>query len=60
MAAKTYEQKMKAFKANCSNMAQMITLTVKFQVSQENSVEAGKAAKASASYAFHGYPELRD
>lgn len=60
MAAKTYEQKMKKFKATCSNMAQMITLNVKFHITQENSVEAGKAAKASASYAFHGYPELRN
>lgn len=58
--AKTYEQKMKTFRNTCANMAQMITLTVKFQISQENASEAGKAAMAAADYAFHGYPELRE
>jgi hypothetical protein len=57
--AKSYESKIKAFKSTCSNMAAMITLTVKFQISQENAEEAGKAAAASARYAFHGFPELR-
>lgn len=58
--AKTYEQKQAAFKNTCRNMAQMITLTAKFHISQENAAEAGKAAAASARYAFHGYPELRE
>jgi hypothetical protein len=58
--AKSYESKVKAFKNICSNMAAMIALTAKFQINSGNAEEAGKAAAASARYAFHGFPELRE
>jgi hypothetical protein len=60
MAAKTYEQKMAAFRNTCRNMAANIALTAKYQVSAGRPDEAGKAAAASARYAFHGFPELRE
>lgn len=60
MAAKTYEQKMAAFKNTCKNMAGVIALTAKYQISAGRPDEAGKAAAASARYAFHGFPELRE
>lgn len=60
MNVKSYEQKMKKFKTTCQNMAQMITLTAKFHIKMENAEEAGNCAKASASYAFHGFTELRE
>lgn len=60
MAAKTYEQKMKAFENTCKNMAGVISLTARYQISAGRPEEAGAAAKASARYAFHGFPELRE
>jgi hypothetical protein len=58
--AKTFEQKQKAFKNTCKNMAALIALTAKYQVSAGRPEEAAKAAAASARYAFHGFPELRE
>lgn len=58
--AKSYESKVKAFKATCSNMAQLITNQVKFQISQENAQAAGQLAHDAARYAFQGDPGLRE
>jgi len=58
--AKTYEQKMKAYKAICINHAQMNTVYVKYEINSERPESAGKIAAISARWAFTAYPELRE
>lgn len=60
MAAKTYEQKMKAYKATCKNMAGLEVLNMKFQIASENADAAGLLAARAARWVFTAYPELRD
>lgn len=58
--AKTYEQKMKAYKATCINMARLITLNVKYSINSGDADAAAKFAHDAARYVFTAYPELRE
>jgi hypothetical protein len=57
--AKTYEQKMKAYKATCVNMARLETNNAKFCIAGEKIEEAGVYAFRAARWVFEAYPELR-
>ena len=58
--AKTYEQKMKVYKATCINMAQMEVVYAKFEINSERADAAGVHAKNAARWIFTVYPELRE
>jgi hypothetical protein len=58
--AKSYEQKVAAYKATCKNMAALEVLNVKFQISSENADAAGHFAANAARWVFEAYPELRE
>jgi hypothetical protein len=58
--AKSYEQKMKAYKATCTNMASLEVLNMKFQIASENAKAAGYYASRAARWVFTAYPELRE
>ena len=58
--AKSYEQKMKAYKATMVNIAQLETLQVKYQINSENPDAAGWYAFRAARWVFSAYPELRE
>lgn len=56
----TYEQKVKAYKATCRNMAGLEVLNVKFSISSENVDSAKVFAARAARWIFTAYPELRE
>ncbi len=58
--AKTFEQKMKAYRATCVNHAQLATVYVKYEIASERPESAGKIAKGAATWVFKAYPELRE
>ena len=58
--AKTYEQKMAAYKATMKNMAQLEVLTVKFHINMEDAEKAGIGTARAARWIFTAYPELRE
>lgn len=58
--AKTYEQKMAAYKATCKNMASLEANNAKFQISSENVESAAYFAARAARWIFTAYPELRE
>ena len=58
--AKTYEQKVKAYKATCKNMAGLDILNMKFQINSDNADAAGHFAARAARWIFTAYPELRE
>jgi hypothetical protein len=58
--AKTYEQKMAAYKNQMRNMAALEVLNVKFQINSENADAAGHFAQRAARWIFTAYPELRE
>lgn len=58
--AKTYEQKMRTYKATMVNMAGLEVLNAKFQINSENADAAGHFAARAAGYVFTAYPELRE
>lgn len=60
MAAKSYEQKMKNFKATCKNMAGLEVLNMKYQIASDNAEAAGILAARAARWIFTAYPELRE
>jgi len=57
---KSYEAKMKAYKATCKNMAGLEILNMKFQIASENADSAGVFAARAARWVFTAYPELRE
>ncbi len=58
--AKTYEQKMKAYKATMRNKAGLEDLNVKYSINSKNADAAGHFAARAARYVFTAYPELRE
>jgi hypothetical protein len=58
--AKSYEQKVKAYKATMRNMAGIEVLTMKFHISSGNVDAAGHFAARAARWVFTAYPELRE
>jgi hypothetical protein len=58
--SKSYEQKMKAFKATCINHAQLETVYVKYEINSERADVAGNRAKNAARWIFTAFPELRE
>ena len=58
--AKSYEAKMKAYKATCTNMAGLEVLNMKFQIASENADAAGTFAARACRWVFTAYPELRE
>lgn len=58
--AKSYEQKLKSYKATCINMAQMETMYAKFEINCEREEAAGARAHNAARWVFTAYPELRE
>jgi hypothetical protein len=58
--AKSYEQKMKAYRSICINHAQLNVVYVKYEIASERPASAGKLAKDAATWAFNAYPELRE
>jgi hypothetical protein len=58
--AKSYEQKMKAYKATCINMAGLEANNAKFQINMERAKDAGIYAMRAARWVFTAYPELRE
>jgi hypothetical protein len=60
MATKSYEAKVKAYKATCCNMAGLEILNMQFQIAGNNAESAGAFAARAARWVFTAYPELRE
>lgn len=58
--AKTYEQKMKEYKATMRNMAGLEILNMKYQINKGDAKAAGILAARAARWIFTAYPELRE
>jgi hypothetical protein len=58
--AKTYEQKMKAYKATCINHAHMALVYMNYEINSGHPGAAGQIAVVVARWAFTAYPELRE
>jgi hypothetical protein len=58
--AKTYEQKLKAYKNQCVNMAGLEVLNVKYHISSKDAKAAGHFASRAARWVFEAHPELRE
>lgn len=58
--AKSYDQRMKEYKATCINHARMEVVYLKFDIASERVEASGARAKVAASWAFQVYPELRE
>ncbi len=58
--AKTYMQKVSAYKATCRNMAGLEVLNVKYKINCEDADAAAHFARRAAHWIFSAYPELRE
>ena len=58
--AKTYEQKLKAYRSTCINHAHLAVTYMKYEINSERAEAAGKIAIDIARWYFMAYPEARE
>ena len=58
--AKTFEQKMKAYRNTCINHAQLEVVYVKYEINSERPESAGARARLAASWYFKAFPDARE